>query len=116
MINYNNVIKKMDYILLQILICEESNTAYNSISTPDLITLTQWSHVKVGQVVRNFAMFNFVAEGHKDGLRKTYYITQSGLDHFKEVMDVSETDIDDMIEKYAKKKIEMGGVIKNVSK
>lgn len=100
---YSDVIKKGDYIILELLICEECFSSYGALSTPDIIKKSKLSHVKVGQVLKNFAMFGFVAKGSKDGMKNTYYITKDGLEHYKQELQYEDTDIDKMIDDYNKK-------------
>ena len=115
--NISSVIKKNDYSILELLICKECYSSYSALSTPDIIKETGLSHVKIGQVVKNFVMFGLIAEGSKDGKKKTYYITQNGLEHYKQQLEYEEQDINDMIDNYNKKleEKELKGEIKNVN-
>lgn len=101
--NYSDVIKKKDYVVLATLICKECFSSYSALSTPDIISETKLSHVKIGQVVKNFTMFGFLAEGIKDGKKKTYYVTDDGMNHFKQQLKYDENDINEMIDIYNKK-------------
>jgi DNA-binding transcriptional regulator GbsR (MarR family) len=100
---YSDVIKKNDYSILELLICEECFSSYGAMSTPDIIEKTNLSHVKVGQVLKNFIMFGFLAKGRKDGMKNTYYVTNDGLEHYKQQLQYEDEDIDKMIDDYNKK-------------
>ena len=100
--NISSIIKKKDYVVLELLICKECFSSYGALSTPDIIEETGLSHVKIGQVVKNFTMFGLISEGSKDGKKKTYYINENGIQHYKQQLQYEEKDIDEMIENYNK--------------
>lgn len=96
----SKLINKTDYIILEIMIKNESYSSYVSLSTPYLISKSKLSHVKVRQVLKNFILFGFVSEGSKDGNKKTYYITDLGIEHYKDMFGLDDKDINDMVDKY----------------
>lgn len=96
----STLINKTDYIILELMIKNESYSSYVSLSTPYLIKKSKLSHVKVRQVLKNFILLGFVHEGSKDGNKKTYYITESGLEHYKDIFGLDDKDIEKMIEDY----------------
>lgn len=101
--NYSDIIKKKDYAILELLICKECFSPYSALSTPDIIAETKLSHVKIGQVVKNFTIFGFLAEGHKDEKKKTYYVTNEGIQHYKEQLKYTDEDMIEMVDDYNKK-------------
>ena len=96
----SNLINKTDYIILELMIKNESYSSYVSLSTPYIISESKLSHVKVRQVLKNFILCGFVAEGSKDGNKKTYYITEKGIEHYKDIFALNDEDIEDMIKEY----------------
>lgn len=96
----SNLINKTDYIILELMIKNESYSSYVSLSTPYLISKSKLSHVKVRQVLKNFILCGFVAEGSKDGNKKTYYITEKGIEHYKNIFGLEDEDIEKFIKKH----------------
>lgn len=89
---------KNDYIILEMLIAEECNSPYKSLTKQFIIKESKFSHVKVQQVLKSFLLIGFVKEGTKDGNNKTYYYTDDGKKHYMEVFEYSEDDIKLLIE------------------
>lgn len=97
------LINKTDYIILELMIKNESYSSYVSLSTPYLIKKSKLSHVKVRQVLKNFMLLGLVNEGSKDGNKKTYYISEKGLEHYKDIFGLDDKDIENMINEYIEK-------------
>ncbi|HBJ1650356.1 TPA: hypothetical protein LA460_000260 [Clostridium botulinum] len=95
-INFN----KTDYTILEILIGNECDTPFKSLSTKYLIESSGYSHVKVRQTIKSFQLCGFVKEGSKDGNKKTYYVSNDGVKHYMDVMDYDKNDLEDLIDKY----------------
>lgn len=94
---YSAIFNKTDYIILEMLIVEECNSPFKSLSKPYIIKESGFSHVKVQQVLKSFQLVGFVKEGTKDGNKKTYYYTQEGKNHFMQIFEYEEEDMEDLI-------------------
>lgn len=100
--DYAKVFNKTDYRILEELICNECYSSYISLSVKDLIAKTNLSHVKIRQSLKNFIGFGFVREGNKNRNSKTYYITQEGINNYKEAFNYDDADINTVIDSYSK--------------
>lgn len=89
---------KMDYAILEQLVVYECFSLAIAFSIKTLAEKTGFSQVKIRQTIKLFLMFGIVEEGAKDGNKKTYYVTKSGLDLYKRVMDYTDEDIIEMQE------------------
>jgi len=96
-----NLINKSDYLILEVLIGNDFNTAFKSCSKEYLSDVTGYSLVKISNTIKMFIINNMIMEGFKDGKRKTYYVTQLGIDNYKSAMGYSDVDLEDLINKYA---------------
>lgn len=94
------IFNKNDYLILEVLIGNQCHSPYKSLSTQYIINECNYSHVKVRQVLKNFIISDFVREGAKDGNKKTYYVTDKGIEHYKMAMGYDNMDIEDVIAKY----------------
>lgn len=101
-VNFN----KNDYTILEKLIGYECKTPFRSITINYLVKFCKFSHIKIRQTIKTFQMYDFVREGSRDGNTKTYYVTDSGIEHYKEIMGYDEDDIENLIENYKNKKEE----------
>lgn len=91
------IFNKNDYGILELLIVEGCNSPYKSFSTKLIIESSSLSQVKVRQVIKNFCLADFIKEGAKDSNNKTYFYTENGLSHYKQVFGYSDEDIEDLI-------------------
>lgn len=91
---------KSDYAILELLIGYECFSPFKSLSKQFIMSNTKYSHVKVQQSLKGFMLSGFVREGTKDRNNKTYFCTESGLEHFKKVFDYNDEDIDNVIDNY----------------
>lgn len=98
------IFNKNDYLILEILIGNECTSPYKSISTTCIIEKCNYSHVKVRQVLKSLLIVEFIKEGAKDGNKKTYYVTEKGKAHYKEIMEYDDYDIEDLISGYLEEK------------
>lgn len=91
---------KTDYAILEILIGNNCDTPFRSLSTKYLIESSGYCHVKVRQTMKSFQLCGFVKEGSKEGNKKTYYVTNDGVKHYMEIMNYNKNDLGDLIDKY----------------
>lgn len=89
---------KNDYVILEMLIAEECNSPYKSLTKQFIIKKSKFSHVKVQQVLRSFQLVGFIKEGTKDRNNKTYYYTEEGKKHYMQVFEYSNEDIEILVE------------------
>lgn len=95
---YGSIFNKNDYVILEMLIAEECNSPYKSLTKQFIIKQSGFSHVKVQQVLKSFLLVGFVKEGTKDGNNKTYYYTDKGKEHYMQVFEYSNEDIEILVE------------------
>lgn len=101
---FGTIFNKNDYLILEVLIGNECSSPYKSISTTYIIEKCNYSHVKVRQVLKNFLISDFIKEGAKEGNKKTYYVTDKGISHYKTTMGYDDQDIDDLVSSYSEEK------------
>lgn len=99
----NILFNKNDYKVLEELIVRQCNIPVASLTIKQLMEITGMSLSKIRSVKNNFIMIGFIKEGSKDGNKKTYYITDKGIDHYKEVFDFDEEKIDKIIDEFENK-------------
>lgn len=97
-------LNKNDYSILELIIVNECVSPWKSLTTKFIIEETGLSHVKVRQVLKTFVIMKYISEGAKDGNNKTYYATEEGINHYKQVFDYDDIDIEDLIANYKEEK------------
>lgn len=97
-------LNKNDYSILELIIVNECVSPWKSLTTKFIIEETGLSHVKVRQVLKTFVIMRYISEGAKDGNNKTYYATEEGINHYKQVFDYDDIDIEDLIANYKEEK------------
>ena len=97
-------LNKNDYAILELIIVNECVSPWKSLTTKFIIEESGLSHVKVRQVLKTFIIMKYVSEGAKDGNNKTYYATEEGINHYKQVFDYDDLDIEDLIANYKEEK------------
>lgn len=102
---YGSIFNKNDYVVLEMLIAEECNSPYKSLTKQFIIKDSGFSHVKIQSVIKSFLLVGFVKEGLKDGNKQTYYYTEKGKEHYMQVLEYSEEDIKILIENNKEKHI-----------
>lgn len=91
---------KNDFAILEILIGNECNTPFKSLTVKYLIEESKFSHIKVRQTMKSFQIYGIVKEGAKDGNNKTYYVTKEGIEYYCKIMNYNEIDLEDLITSY----------------
>lgn len=97
-------LNKNDYAILELIIVNECVSPWKSLTTKFIIEESGLSHVKVRQVLKTFIIMKYVSEGAKDGNNKTYYATEEGINHYKQVFGYDDYDIEDLIANYKEEK------------
>jgi DNA-binding transcriptional regulator GbsR (MarR family) len=76
---------KSDYTILSALVSRDCYTEIRSLSIKQISDETKLSIPKIRLVLKTFLIIGYIKEGAKDGISKTYYITEKG----KEFLDIA---------------------------
>lgn len=96
--DYRSMFNKSDYGVLELLIAEECFSPIKSLSKQYIMKSTGFSHVKVQQVLRSFILVDFVKEGLKSGNNKTYFCTEKGKEHYMDMFNYTEEDLEELMD------------------
>lgn len=79
-----------DYAILEVLIHYDCTSPIASFSKEQISKKTNFSMPKIRNTLNTFLMFNIIAEGAKDGKKKTYYVTEKGIQHYQDAYNWSD--------------------------
>lgn len=77
---------KNDYKILSILDASECYSSVMSFTIKKISEETQLSIPKIRLTLKNFLIAEFIKEGAKEGVGKTFYITNKGVEFLNEAM------------------------------
>ncbi|EGT3619236.1 hypothetical protein ACV3Q3_13080 [Clostridium perfringens] len=83
-----------DYAILEVFIHYDCTSPIAAFTREQLIDKTGFSLSKVRNSLSMFLMLNMIKEGAKDGKKKTYYITDEGIDNFQEAYRLTDEELD----------------------
>jgi DNA-binding transcriptional regulator GbsR (MarR family) len=74
-----SIFNKSDYRILGVLQADQCLTEISSYSIKQISEKTNLSIPKIRLVLKSFLLMNLVQEGAKDGISKTFYISEKGI-------------------------------------
>ena len=80
------IFNKNDYSILSILVEKECFSEIGSLTIKQLSKLTNLSIPKIRLVMKNFLLTELTKEGARDGVSKTFYITEKGVKFLNNAM------------------------------
>jgi DNA-binding transcriptional regulator GbsR (MarR family) len=93
----SELFNKRDYKVLEELIANNCVSPIASLNRVQLMNLTELSSSKIRSVIKYFLMTGLILEGIKDGQYKTYYVSESGIENFKRTHNLTDKNIQDLI-------------------
>ncbi|MBS4893841.1 MAG: hypothetical protein KHZ90_08700 [Veillonella parvula] len=83
-----------DYAILEVFIHYECTSPIASFTRDQLVDKTGFSMSKIRTSLSMFLMLDIVKEGAKVGKKKSYYITDFGIDNFQATYGLNDDEID----------------------
>lgn len=80
------IFNKSDYGILSLLKDKECFSEISSLNIKQISSNTNLSIPKIRIVIKNFLLMELIKEGAKDGISKTYYITEKGVNFFNNAL------------------------------
>lgn len=91
-----------DYAILEVFIHYECTSPIAAFTREQLIDKTGFSMSKIRTSLSMFLMLDMVKEGAKDGKKKTYYITDNGIDNFQATYGLDDDELEEELGKKIK--------------
>lgn len=95
---YSTLFNKSDYDILELLISDNCNSSFKSITKQEIMRETGFSDTKVRQAIKNFVLTGFISEGSKEGNSKTYFYLEKGKQHYMDILGYKDNDIKNLVE------------------
>lgn len=87
-----NIFNKNDYKILTVLMDNQCYSKIASLTYKQISNNTKLSIPKIRISIKNFTLLDLIAEGAKDGISHTFYITEKGIDFLRTAMNINEGD------------------------
>ena len=82
----SSIFNKSDYRILGVLQADQCFTEISSFSIKQISEKTNLSIPKIRLVLKSFLIMKLIEEGAKDGISKTFYISEKGIDFLNNAM------------------------------
>ena len=89
------IFNKNDYNILSVLLENKCFTEIGSLTIKQISNLTGLSIPKIRLVMKTFLLTELTKEGARDGISKTFYITEEGVSFLNKAMYPNKKDVEE---------------------